>query len=109
MYAHARRIAGISIRGNQFTYRYPVSNVPLMAKWGTTGGISAGYEDKTRFLTVYNSPIRVTVTGTVSGTFFYGPNGDPLPRVSIGIAPLRAQDLASYNTLLNNKSNPPCE
>lgn len=80
-----------------------------MAKWGSAGNISSGYEDRSRLLTVYNTPARVTVTGSVSGTYFFGPNGDPQPRVSIGIVPLRAQDLVSYNALLNDKSNPPCK
>lgn len=102
-----RRIVAIALRSNQFGYRYPLSNMPLMAKWGSSGSFSAGHGDNSRLLTVFNTPVRLTVVGQVYSAYFFGPNGDPQPRVSIGIIPLRAQDLASYNSLLNNKSNPP--
>lgn len=89
--------------------RFPISNLPLSAKWGRYGSISVGQEDRSRFLTVHGIPIRTTVTGRVSTLYFYDSEGQPQPRVTIGISPLRAQDKISYNALINGRSNPACK
>lgn len=93
----------MALRDNPIAHRFTLSNLPLSAKWG---GATPDGEDFSRYLCVNNHPIRVTVAGRVTTSFFFMANGEPQARVNIGIVPLRKEDYASYNALLNDKANP---
>lgn len=81
--------------------RYNVTNIPANAKWGTK------YDTEKYLCDNNNRKLTVWVVGVVKSAWFATGAGEPVPRVSVSVRPVRSTDLDALHQLVGRSQPMP--